>query len=167
MNIPNYKEITLNYSDLDTLENQLKQYQIGDIPYFIRLPEDVSLVELKEIIEHLSRAILSINKCPFFPYPTYLITDKAVNIQDFPSVHSERKLPKYYRCPIKRPSNKEAKLLNKIDMYKETLRPIDLVERIDALNFLSLSNKKLFELVTENRFLESLHDNLILGHRDD
>jgi hypothetical protein len=68
-----------------------------------------------------------------------------------------RDLPEHYFKKVKRPSNKELQLLNKLSLKVDKINNLELYKIIGELKDSADSQRKLYSETKELHFLETLH----------
>jgi hypothetical protein len=71
-----------------------------------------------------------------------------------------RDLPEYFFKKIKRPSNKEISLLNKLSIRSDKLRNLGIYKIINELKQSSNNQKKLYSETKRLYFLEKLNEQI-------
>lgn len=156
MKIPIFEEIILKDTSVLGLNSLLEDSKIGRVPCYINLTE-LKAEELTSFLEKLEELLLEANLHPHFPYPLYLITTKEIKGL-FPNVRSVKELPEHYFKKVKRPSNKETILLNKLSLKVDKINNLNLYSLIESLKQSSTSEKDLYNETKELYFYERLND---------
>lgn len=155
MKIPIFEEILLKGTSIDNVREVVDDSRIGKVPCYINLSH-YQANDLETVIINLEQVILENALHPRFPYPLYLITARSVKTL-FPSVRSVKDLPEHYFKKIKRPSNKEMQLLNKLSLKVDKIKNLELYKISQDLKDTSDAQKKLYTETKELYFLETLN----------
>lgn len=158
MKIPIFEEIPLEDLNAEQLKIMASASKIGRVPCYINLSQ-LKKDQLSEIVINLEQLLLENNLHPAFPYPLYLITSQDPK-SFIPWVHSVKDLPEYFFKKIKRPSNKEISLLNKLSIRSDKIRNLGTYKIINELKQSSISQKRLYSETKHLYFLEKLNQKL-------
>ena len=155
MKIPIFEEILLKGASLENLRAVVVDSRIGKVPCYINL-SNYSAIDLEDAVINLEQVILESNLHPRFPYPLYIITTRTVRSL-FPIVRTVKDLPEHYFKKIKRPSNKELQLLNKLSLKVDKIKNLELYKIVHDLKDSADTQKKLYVETKELYFLEHLN----------
>lgn len=164
MKIPIFEEIKIDDFMSETYFDDIEEDKIGRVPtYFnlIGLKRSLAL----EVINKLQGHLKTKNKNPYFPYPTYLVSNLSFKEYELSYnlpllrlkvVKSVNDLPDHFFKKVKRPNAKELGLLSKLYMKVDKLEFLNLNELQQSFIKSSLSDKELFERAKELSFLEKI-----------
>lgn len=155
MKIPIFEEVLLNGNTPKDLKAIIDDSKIGKVPCYVNLT-NYSQEDLVNTIINLEQLILENGLHPRFPYPLYVITSKSVSTQ-FPTVRSVKELPEHYFKKVKRPSNREMQLLNKLALKVDKIKNLQLYKIIEDLGNSAEPQRKLYNETKELYFLEKLN----------
>ena len=158
MKIPVFEEIVLNELDYDHAKSTIEHSRIGKVPCYINL-STLKKTDLITIIPILEKILEDLKLHSRFPYPTYLITHLPVE-STFPVVTTAKELPDHFFKKVKRPSNKELQLLNKLGLKVDKLNNLDRKKIMEQFQDTSTAQRQLYELSKELYFLETIHEHL-------
>ena len=108
---------------------------------------------------NLEQIILEHSLHPLFPYPLYIVTDKAVK-SILPRARTVKDLPEHYFKKIKRPNNKELQLLNKLSLKVDKIKNLELYKIITEFKNSTEAQRQLYNETKELYFLETLNAKL-------
>ncbi len=155
MKIPIFEEILLKGSKIEDIEAIFKDSRIGKVPCYLNLstfkPE-----EIKNILLNIEQVILELALHPRFPYPFYVISQATTNTI-VPTVRSVKDLPEHYFKKVKRPSNKELQLLNKLTLKVDKIKNLELYKISQNLKESAGPQKMLYKETKELYFYEKLN----------
>ena len=155
MKIPIFEELVMNGSSLEDIKLIVDDSRIGKVPCYINLINFAGN-DLEQFIMNLSQVLHEAALHPRFPYPFYIITNKAIK-SVFPTVRSVKDLPENYFKKVKRPNNKELQLLNKLSLKVDKIKNLQLYNIIDSLRDSSDAQRLLYRETKELHFLEVLN----------
>jgi hypothetical protein len=156
--IPVFEEIVINDFTEDKLRDTIAQSRIGKVPCYINLIS-LNKAEIEAFIITLELILLEYNIHPRFPYPLYIISPAPLK-SICPWVRSLKDLPDHYFKRVKRASNKELQLLNKLSLKVDKIKNLELYKIINELKSSAASQKELFLKTKELYFLEFLDSKL-------
>jgi hypothetical protein len=155
MKIPIFEEIPLEELNAEQLKIVASASKIGRVPCYINLSL-FKKEKVSEIVINLEQLLLENNLHPSFPYPLYLITTQDPE-SFIPWVHSVKDLPEYFFKKVKRPTNKEISLLNKLTIRCDKIRNLGTYKILNELKQSSVAQKKLYRETKQLYFLEKLN----------
>lgn len=155
MKIPIFEEIALTSLVRSDLKYIAQDSKIGKVPCYINLTS-LSLQRLKDTVLILEDVILSENLNPLFPYPVYVVTPENIKTI-FPTVRTIKDLPEHFFKKVKRPSNKELILLNKLTLKIDKIKNLKLTEIYNDLLDSAVKQKELYLVTKELHFLEMIN----------
>ena len=154
MKIPIYEEILFEELSAEKLRIIVSDSRIGKVPCYLNL-STIKTDEIDNIIMNLEQIILENNLHPFFPYPLYIISTIHIDTI-FPIVKSVKELPEHYFKKIKRPSNKELQLLNKLALKVNKIKNLEIYKILGIFKLTCLMQRNLYNETKELYFLETL-----------
>ncbi len=154
MKIPIYEEILIDNFDIENIKIQIEESRIGQVPAYINLA-GMKKQEIEILVANLEQILVDLNLHPNFPYPLYLITPTRPKTF-LNCVNSVKELPDHFFKKVKRPTNKEIYLLNKLSIKVEKIKNLDLYNLLNKLDDDSISQELLFLETKELYFLEEL-----------
>ena len=155
MKIPIFEEIPIEELNAEQLKIMVSSSKIGRVPCYINLSQ-LKKDKISEIIITLEQLLLENNLHPSFPYPLYLIV--AQDPSSFiPWVPTVKDLPEYFFKKIKRPTNKEISLLNKLSIRSDKIRNLGNYKIIKDLKQSAIDQRKLYSETKHLYFLEKLN----------
>jgi hypothetical protein len=155
MKIPIFEEIPIEEINAEQLKIMVSSSKIGRVPCYINLSQQKK-EKIAEVIITLEQLLLENNLHPAFPYPLYLIVTNDPN-SFIPWVHSVKELPEYFFKKVKRPTNKEISLLNKLSIRSEKIRNLCNYKILNEFKQTALEQKMLFSKTKHLYFLEKLN----------
>lgn len=158
MKIPIFEEILISEMSAEKLRIIVSDSRIGKVPCYLNL-SSLKKEEIEDLIVNLEQIILDHNLHPLFPYPLYIVTPIPVR-SIFPMVRTVKELPEHYFKKVKRPSNKELQLLNKLSLKVDKIKNLELYKIINDFRRSSESQRKLYNETKELYFLEMLNAKL-------
>jgi len=158
MKIPIFEEIPVEDINAEQLRIMVSSSKIGRVPCYINLSLQRK-EKITEIIITLEQLLLENNLHPAFPYPLYLIVANDPN-SFIPWVQSVKDLPEFFFKKVKRPTNKEISLLNKIGIRADKIRNLGNYKILNEFKQTALEQKKLFNDTKHLYFLEKLNHKL-------
>lgn len=165
MKIPVFEEIILTEVNYDQLKFALENSRIGTVPCYVNLLS-FKKSDLNALIPILEKIFDELRLHARFPYPTYLISDIPLETV-FPVVTTSKELPEHFFKKIKRPSNKELQLLNKLGLKVDKLNNLDRKKILEHLQKSSVPQRQLYEYTKELYFLETIHDHLFKDKKNE
>lgn len=158
MKIPIFEEILVESTDPIGLEKTIVNCNIGIVPCYVNFSH-LNIHKLQEVIASMEDIIVRESLHPLYPYPFYIVTSENIKTF-FPTVKTIKDLPEHFFRKVKRPSNKELLLLNKLTLKIEKIRNLKLFEITQDLKESGSEQKKLYLVTKELHFLESLSTKL-------
>ena len=158
MKIPIFEEILLNELTAEKLRIIVSDSRIGKVPCYINLAT-LKKEEVESLVINLEQIILEHSLHPLFPYPLYIVTDKAVK-SILPRARTVKDLPEHYFKKIKRPNNKELQLLNKLSLKVDKIKNLELYKIITEFKNSTEAQRQLYNETKELYFLETLNAKL-------
>jgi hypothetical protein len=155
MKIPIFEEIPIEEINAEQLKIMVSSSKIGRVPCYINLSQQKK-EKIAEVIITLEQLLLENNLHPAFPYPLYLIVTNDPN-SFIPWVHSVKELPEYFFKKVKRPTNKEISLLNKLSIRSDKIRNLGNYKLLNEFKQTALEQKMLFSKTKHLYFLEKLN----------
>lgn len=155
MKTPILEEFKLKSIDKAEIEINVKHYKVGHQPLYI----DASRLERDRLINLLgllSNVFEEENLSPKFPYPFYIITDLEDIWTRFPILRSLEDLPDYFQFEATRPTTKEQKILDFIDISASNIRNEDVQLCLDEFGRTISSQRILKSLAKEGHKLEKV-----------
>lgn len=159
MKIPIFEEILLSEINAEKLRIIVSDSRIGKVPCYINL-SNLKKEEIDGLVLNLEQIILENNLHPLFPYPLYIVSPVSIK-GIFPWVRTVKDLPEHYFKKIKRPSNKELQLLNKLSLKVDKIKNLELYKIINEFNVSSKAQRILYNETKELYFLELLNNKLL------
>ncbi len=157
MKIPVYEEIILQGHGKEYYKDFIPLSRIGRVPSFINA-QKLSRIELISFLDDLEEALFENKLNPLFPYPLYVITEELIEYNSIPLLKTVKDLPDHFFKKVKRPTNKEMQLLNKLYLRVEKVGNLEMEKLVDKLKSISSEQKELYNISRELYFLEQLHD---------
>jgi hypothetical protein len=164
MKIPIFEEILLKGNSVNDLRSLIENSRIGKVPCYINL-STFSSDELEVTLINLEQTLLENSIHPRFPYPLYIISNKPINTI-IPSVKSVAELPAHYFKKVKRPSNKELQLLNKLSLKVDKIKNLELYKISSELKDSTGTQRRLYAETKELYFLEVLNSQIIKKNKN-
>jgi hypothetical protein len=155
MKIPVFEEIVLADFNFEQLKHTILNSRAGTVPCYISLLA-VNKSDLNGLVLELENIFSELKLHCSFPYPTYLICADQVD-SIFPIISSSKELPDHFFKRVKRPSNKELQLLNKLGLKVDKLNNLDRTKILQQFEDTSHAQRNLYNLTKELYFLEILH----------
>lgn len=159
MKIPIFEEIPLSEINTEKLRIIVSDSRIGKVPCYINLT-NLKKEEIDNLVLNLEQIILENNLHPLFPYPLYIICPFIIK-SIFPWVRTVKELPEHYFKKVKRPSNKELLLLNKLSLKVDKIKNLELYKIVNEFKESSKSQRKLYNETKELYFFELLSSKLL------
>ena len=156
--IPVFEEIILSDLSEEKLKSVVNESRISKVPCYINLSSH-SKVEVESFVVILELIILEHNIHPLFPYPLYIISPYAVK-SICPRARTIKDLPDHYFKRVKRPSNKELQILNKLSLKVDKIKNLELYKILADFKSSSESQRQLYNKTKELYFLETLNSQL-------
>jgi hypothetical protein len=160
MKIPIFEELLLSEMTIEQLRATVSDSRIGRVPCYLNL-SGLKKEETERLVLNLEQIVLEHNIHPLFPYPLYLISLNPIK-SIFPSVRTVKDLPEHYFKKIKRPSNKELQLLNKIYLKVDKIKNLELYKILNEFKDTSETQRILYNETKELYFLETLNEKLFV-----
>ncbi len=158
MKIPIFEEFIIEDFNPVELRDIIIDSRVGKVPMYLNLANK-SIHDIESIVLTLKEIFLEQNIHPYFPYPFYLITSEQTP-PFFLKVDTVKDLPEHFFKKVKRPSNKELQLLNKIELKVEKLCNLNIFEKLEQITHVKNTQKKLYLETKELFFLELVLHNL-------
>ncbi|MDO9182682.1 MAG: hypothetical protein Q7U04_09750 [Bacteriovorax sp.] len=158
MKIPIFEEILLSEVTPEKLRTIVSDSRIGKVPCYLNL-SNLNKEATEQMVVNLAQIILEHNIHPRFPYPLYIVSTISVK-SIFPWVRTVKDLPEHYFKKVKRPSNKELQLLNKLSLKVDKIKNLELYKIINEFRDSTESQRKLYNETKELYFLETLNSRL-------
>jgi len=155
MKVPTLEEIKLTSSNLTEIKSQLTKAKVGKAPIYTDLTH-LGRERLSEILALIELVLKDINIHPKFPYPFYVINGNTEVSTTIPIIKSFEDIPSYFQVEVKRVTNKEQKLLDKIDVICSTVQNEDIEQRLHEYKMNILPQKFIKSLAKEGLFLEGI-----------
>ncbi|MFG1492089.1 hypothetical protein ACRXCV_11730 [Halobacteriovorax sp. GFR7] len=155
MKTPILEEFKLKAIDKEEIKLAMKTYRVGHQPLYL----DASKLQRDRLIKLLgllSNVLEEENLSPKFPYPFYIISDIEDIWTRFPIFKSLEDLPKYYQFEAARPTNKEQKILDFIDISASNIRNEDVQLCLDEFGRTISSQRIIKALAKEGSKLEKI-----------
>ena len=155
MKTPILEEFKLKSIDKVEIKANLKHYRVGHKPVYLdasRLKRD----RLIKLLGLLSNVMEEENLSPKFPYPFYIISDIEDIWTKFPIFKSIEELPSYYQFEATRPTTKEQKILDFIDISASNIRNEDVQLCLDEFSRTISSQRIIKSLAKEGSKLEKI-----------
>lgn len=165
MKIPIFEEIVLTSLARSDLKYIAQDSKIGKVPCYINL-STLSSQRLKDTLIVLEDIILTENLNPLFPYPVYIVTPENIKTI-FPTARTIKDLPEHFFKKVKRPSNKELILLNKLTLKIDKIKNLKLTEIYNDLLKSAPRQKELYTITKELHFLELINFQLSVKAKND
>jgi len=159
MKIPIFEEILLSDLTVEKLKIIISDSRIGKVPCYINLTE-LKKEEAEALVLNLEQITLEHNLHPLFPYPLYIVSPVALKTI-FPTVRTVKDLPEHYFKKVKRPSNKELQLLNKLSLKVDKIKNLELYKIMGDFKTTSQSQRTLYNASKELYFYETLNAKLL------
>jgi hypothetical protein len=159
MKIPNLEEVIINTTDHDELIDLMKKSKVGALPVYSDLSQ-LGLERLLEVLSVIEDVLYELNISPQFPYPYYIITPFDGFKTIFPLVSSAKYLPRYYVNPTQRVTNKEQRLLDKIEILCAQIKNQNIQQRLEEYKVSIMPQKFIKHLAKESAFLERILNKL-------
>ena len=155
MRVPIIEEIIINTLGPEHLKEILSKSKVGRAPVYVDL-DQLSRSRLIDVLEDIEDALYALNISPIFPYPFYVIT-KHENIKSaFPFISDISQLPTYFPRTSQRITNKEQKLLDKIEIICSQIQNQDVAQRLEDYKVSIMPQKLIKQLAKESMFLEKI-----------
>jgi hypothetical protein len=158
MKIPIFEEILLSEMSAEKLRIIVSDSRIGKVPCYLNLTS-LNQTDTESLITNLEKIILDHNLHPLFPYPLYIITPIATKSL-FPTVRAVKDLPEHYFKKVKRPSNKELQLLNKLSLKVNKIKNLELYKILAEFKHATSTQRNLYNETKELYFLETLYSKM-------
>ena len=155
MRIPILEEISINTLDGDHLREMFAKSKVGRAPVYVDL-QQLGKKRLIEVLELIEDALYELNISPLFPYPFYVVTKYDYIKSGFPLIGNVDQLPKYFPTATQRITNKEQKLLDKIDIICSQIQNQDVAQRLEDYKVSIMPQKLIKQLAKESSFLEKV-----------
>ena len=165
MKMPNLEEVVITTTDHDDLVDLMKKSKVGITPVYSDLSQ-LGLERLLEVLNILEDVLYELNVSPQFPYPFYIITKFDGFKTIFPIVSSAKYLPRYYINPGQRVTNKEQRILDKIDILCSQIKNQNIQQRLEEYKVSIMSQKFIKHLAKESAFLERILNKLDGEHSE-
>lgn len=155
MKTPILEEFKLKSIDKDEIIEAVKKYRVGHQPLYL----DASKLQRERLVKLLgllSNVLEEMNLSPKFPYPFYIISDIEDIWSSFPIFKSLKALPTYFQFEATRPTNKEQKVLDFIDIAASNIRNEDVQLCLDEFGRTISSQRIIKALAKEGNKLEKV-----------
>lgn len=155
MKTPILEEFKLKAIDKVEIKANVKHYRVGHQPVYL----DASRLDRNRLIKLLgllSNVLEEENLSPKFPYPFYIISEIEDVWTKFPIFKSIEDLPKYYQFEPTRPTTKEQKILDFIDISASNIRNEDVQLCLDEFTRTISSQRIIKSLAKEANKLEKV-----------
>ncbi len=155
MKTPILEEFKLKSIDKEEIQAAIKSFRVGHQPLFL----DASKLERDRLIKLLgllSNCLEEQNLSPKFPYPFYVISEIEDIWTGFPVFKTLEDLPTYYQFEATRPTNKEQKVLDFIDISASNIRNEDVQLCLDEFGRTISSQRIIKALSKEGHKLEKI-----------
>ncbi|EQC50784.1 hypothetical protein [Bacteriovorax sp. DB6_IX] len=159
MKVPTLEEIKLTSAEMSEIKNLLIKSKVGLAPKYTDLSH-LGRERLNEILTILEIVFKDINIHPKFPYPFYIINGNTDVSSFFPVVKGFEDIPEYFQVEVKRVTNKEQKLLDKIEVICSQVHNENIENRLHEYKMNILPQKFIKSLAKEGLFLEKVLENL-------
>lgn len=155
MKVPTLEEIKLSNLDLSNVKATFIKAKVGCNPCYLDLSH-LSSSRVEEIMPILELVLRELNISPKFPYPFYIIS-KSDNINTlFPVLESIEAIPSYFKVDAKRITNKEIKILEKIEIIRSQILNEEVQKRLEEYQMTVFPQKIIKSLAKEALFLEKV-----------
>ncbi|EQC46113.1 hypothetical protein [Bacteriovorax sp. Seq25_V] len=155
MKIPILEEIKITTLDMSELRALFTKFKVGNTPCYTDL-SNLSAERLIEVTTVLELVLNDMNISPKFPYPYYLITPHLEVNTFFPLLKSVERIPNYFKIESKRVTNKEQKILDKIEVICSQIQNQEVQSRLEEYRMSILPQRFIKSLAKEGMFLEKV-----------
>ena len=155
MKLPLFQKIDIQDINEDSLKSIFKKNTVGQLPTILILDKD--LVQFAEHFAQTCAMILEeMNINPFFPYPTYVLSQEKIHFKGMPQLRNTAEAPKHFVKKIKKVKNREQTLLSKADTFRSRIDNQSVTDDYEYLLKRRMLNHKLRDLVREKSFYQDL-----------
>lgn len=155
MKLPTLEEIKLTNLDITNVKAVFVRSKVGSTPCYLDL-SNLTTQRVLEIIPILELVLRDMNLSPRFPYPFYLVTKSEKINSTFPIVESFENIPAYFKVDAKRITNKEIKMLEKIEIIRSQILNEEVQKRLEEYQTTIFPQKIIKSLAKEALFLEKI-----------
>ncbi len=155
MKIPILEEIKISTLEMSELRALFSKFKVGNNPCYTDLT-NLSADRLLEVTTVLELVLNEMNISPKFPYPYYLITPHLDINTFFPLLRSFESIPNYFKIEGKRVTNKEQKILDKIEVICSQIQNQEVQARLEEYRMSILPQKFIKALAKEGMYLEKV-----------
>lgn len=164
MKLPTLEEIKLSNLDISNVKSVFIRSKVGSTPCYLDL-SNLTTERALEIVPILELVLRDMNLSPRFPYPFYLISKTDKINSTFPVVESFESIPAYFKVDAKRITNKELKLLEKIEIIRSQILNEEVQKRLEEYQMTIFPQKIIKSLAKEALFLEKIQK--LLNRKED
>lgn len=164
MKLPTLEEIKLSNLDISNVKSVFVRSKVGSTPCYLDL-SNLTTERALEIVPILELVLRDMNLSPRFPYPFYLISKSDKINSTFPVVESFESIPSYFKVDAKRITNKELKILEKIEIIRSQILNEEVQKRLEEYQMTIFPQKIIKSLAKEALFLEKIQK--LLNKKED
>ncbi|OIQ17949.1 MAG: hypothetical protein BM556_11025 [Bacteriovorax sp. MedPE-SWde] len=155
MRIPILDEIKLTTIEMSSLRDIFLKQKVGKTPVYSDLSH-LGKDRLNEVLTTIELVLKDMNIHAKFPFPYYIISQHTENISQLPTVKTYEEIPTYFKTEVKRMSNREQKLLDKIEVICSQIENENIDQRLHEYKMNILPQKFIKSLAKEGLFLETI-----------
>jgi hypothetical protein len=159
MRVPTLEEIKLTTAEISDLKALFTKAKVGNTPVYTDLSH-LGRTRLTEVLTVMELVLKDLNINPKFPYPYYIINGNTEVSSILPIVKKFEDIPSYFQVEVKRVTNREQKLLDKIEVICSQIQNEDVEQRLHEYKMNILPQKFIKSLAKESLFLEQILDDL-------
>ncbi len=155
MKLPIFEIITILDFSTEAIVKQISLHKLGQTPLAFDL-RNISPANHLEAAQNIADQLHDFGVRAYFPYPLFVISRHLNDFNEIPVVKNKTQLPSHFVKRSKRLKNKEASLMNKVQLLSEKIENYNATKKLEELKKIMKSNKKLYDLSKELNFYQTL-----------
>lgn len=155
MKYSSIESVVLKENNLLEIKNIFIKNKVGLSPCYIDM-SDFDFAKTQAFITTMELVIKDMNISPLFPYPCYIITKYNSIMTTFPILEDLKQIPEFFKVQLNRITNKEQKLVDKIEIIKSQIQNEEVTKRLDDYRVNIMPQKMIKSLCKEGMFLEKI-----------
>lgn len=153
--IPILEIINIEKNSASHIAKQLSLLKFGTNPYAFHL-KNIPPEEHFEVAQNISSNLQTLGVRSYFPYPILLISEHLKEFDELPIVKNENSLPKHFLQKGKKLKNKEASLMNKVQLLSLKIENYNGEQKLEDLKKIMSHNRTLYNLSKELHFYQCI-----------